>query len=409
MSHRTSLFSVFAIALSGFGAIFNTASCGNVCAPGAQQSCACPGGTEGVQACEDGTHWNSCNCSTSSIGGAGTGTNSGGANSVGGSGGDVSTSTTTSTGAMVVCGDGVCNGAENCATCTADCGCTGVDVCDNGLCGTPCGGQTCPPCQSCGGTQCVADQAKNGTNCPGGTCQGGTCVPCQPECAGKCGNAPDGCGGVCNGLCTSGCCLNTTCTTGNTDSACGNSGGTCAQCSGANHCLSGACVCNPDCTGKCGGAFDGCTGSCNQSCPSSNQYCSNQACVICSYQSTLVTADYSSGGGQPICIQQASLDASGNIAITAKKCDGSTFGAGDYYVFVFDPNDGIGTNHCQNFNAQKAHINLTGSSTPLIAFPVFASSLTCGGPEKGYCVTKAGSNSITTWFGSQNMVRANYK
>jgi len=93
-------------------------------------------------------------------------------------------------------------------------------------------------------------------------------------------------------------------------------------------------------------------------------------------------ANFSSGGGQPICIQQATIDASGNMAITAAKCDSSTFGAGEYYVFVFDPNDGIPTNHCQPFNAQKAHVSLTGSSTPVLAFPVFATSLTCGRPDK---------------------------
>jgi hypothetical protein len=119
--------------------------------------------------------------------------------------------------------------------------------------------------------------------------------------------------------------------------------------------------------------------------------------------------DYTCGGGLPICIVQANLDAGGNLAITAKKCDNSTFGAGEYYVFVFDPTDGVPSNHCANFNAQKAHVSLTGTSTPLIAFPVFASSLVCGGPEKGYCVTKAGSNNVTTWFGSQNMAKASYK
>jgi hypothetical protein len=70
-----------------------TAGGGTGCTPGEQKSCACPGGTQGVQTCaEDGRSLNACECGASS-GTAGTG--SGGA-------GGTSTGTHTSD-----CGDGV--------------------------------------------------------------------------------------------------------------------------------------------------------------------------------------------------------------------------------------------------------------------------------------------------------------
>lgn len=135
----------------------------------------------------------------------------------------------------------------------------------------------------------------------------------------------------------------------------------------------------------------------------------NQACVSCAYAANVVAGDYSSGGGLPICIQQGTIDAAGNLSITAKKCDSGLFGAGEYYLYVFDPSDGVVGNHCKKFNAQKGHISLAGNSNTLLTFPVFASSLVCGGAptqqEKAYCVTKAAPND-TAWFGSQNMVKA---
>ena len=98
-----------------------------------------------------------------------------------------------------------------------------------------------------------------------------------------------------------------------------------------------------------------------------------------------------------------SLDANGNLSIGATKIDGSGFGAGDYYVWVFDPNDGIPSNHCKNFNVQKGHITVGTNNPASISFSSFPSLLVCGGPAKGYCVTKAAGGD-NAWFGSRELV-----
>jgi hypothetical protein len=142
------------------------------------------------------------------------------------------------------CGDGVCNGTENCAIC-ADCTCpAGCDmfeercncnaVCTGLLCGPPpgcvgpgwedgCGG--CNPGWTCTPTVgCLCDTGCTGKNCgadnctpPGscGTCAasevcalGGVCISCTPDCAGKaCVTGDDGCGGKC----TTNCCGDGSC------------------------------------------------------------------------------------------------------------------------------------------------------------------------------------------------------
>lgn len=45
------------------------------------------------------------------------------------------------------CGNGVCDASESCNTCVEDCGCSGSEVCAEGLCKIP---------PSCGGKQCQA-------------------------------------------------------------------------------------------------------------------------------------------------------------------------------------------------------------------------------------------------------------
>lgn len=63
---------------------------GEVCTPGKQETCACPGGASGAQACkDDGSGFEKCQCSTSSSssGGGGAGTTGSGGAASGGSGG----------------------------------------------------------------------------------------------------------------------------------------------------------------------------------------------------------------------------------------------------------------------------------------------------------------------------------
>jgi hypothetical protein len=77
------------------------------CTPGKQESCACPGGDDGVQVCSsDGSGFEACECD--------------GGGSTSGAGGSAPSDP---------CGDGVCLGEENCHTCEADCGtCAPCDI-----------------------------------------------------------------------------------------------------------------------------------------------------------------------------------------------------------------------------------------------------------------------------------------
>lgn len=82
------------------------------CVPGAQATCACPGGTEGVQVCQDdGASFGACTC---------------------GGGED---DELTPPGEQPPCGDGTCSEDESCHTCAVDCGtCEPCDIapsCDN--------------------------------------------------------------------------------------------------------------------------------------------------------------------------------------------------------------------------------------------------------------------------------------
>ncbi|MFQ5414599.1 MAG: hypothetical protein ACE5E6_09100, partial [Phycisphaerae bacterium] len=64
------------------------------------------------------------------------------------------------------CGDGVCEGTENCLNCVPDCGCTFPEACFGGLCQTFCGNGICEPNETpatcpgdCGGPGgCSSDQ-----------------------------------------------------------------------------------------------------------------------------------------------------------------------------------------------------------------------------------------------------------
>jgi hypothetical protein len=286
-----------------------------------------------------------------------------------------------------------CGGApDGCGgTCNGNCG--GGTVCLNQSCAA-CGGNAQPCCQN---SMCNSPLA----------CNGGTCG-CVPSCSNKCGGAPDGCGGSCNAGCGGGgtVCQNQSCV------PCGSNGQTCCQnnaCNAPLTCTGGACTqCNPSCSGKCGGASDGCGGTCNGNC-GANQHCSGVSCVSCNYSSNIAANDtIGCGGGLVMNVQGSSVDALGKVTIKAKKNDLSTFGSGDYYVFVYDPNDGNPGNHCNdvNFASQKGHILVSGNPSQL-TFSVFDSLLVCGGPEKAYCVTKAGNNH-SAWFCSSDELKAKY-
>lgn len=248
------------------------------------------------------------------------------------------------------CPNGQCSGGESCSTCPQDCG-TCPPGCPDGQCSN---GETCSSCpQDCGSCPPV---------CADGQCNGSeNCSTCPQDC----GGCPPGCpDGQCNG--------SETCST-------------CPQDCGA---------CPPVCQdGQCNGS---------ETCSSCPQDCGP---CPCSYTSYSTAADYSCGGGVILSIA-GSIDNNGNATISATKLDNSTFGAGDYYVFVFDPDDNVPGNHCKEFNVSKGHINSAGGQSKL-TFQSFPSLLVCGGAHKGYCVTKSAGGD-DAWFCS-NEFYASYQ
>ena len=62
----------------------------------------------------------------------------------------------------LICGDGICNNAETCSNCSADCGCASDKTCQNGVCVTP---------PSCGdGTLDAGEECDDGNNVNGDGC-----------------------------------------------------------------------------------------------------------------------------------------------------------------------------------------------------------------------------------------------
>lgn len=106
------------------------------------------------------------------------------------------------------CGDGLCNGTENCMTCASDCGacppmcgdgtCSGTESCtscppDCGACPTRCGDGSCNGTETC--TTCSTDCGACPPRCGDGACNGGeTCTSCSTDC----GACPANCGSLTN-------------------------------------------------------------------------------------------------------------------------------------------------------------------------------------------------------------------
>ena len=177
-----------------------------------------------------------------------------------------------------VCGDGKCNGAENCANCSQDCGaCCGNGVCDNAEncsscsqdCGACCGngacdnGEKCGTCPAdcgncCGNGKCGSNEtcktcpADCGACCPNGNCgPNETCSSCPQDCGPCCGNGKCGSNETCKN-CPADCgpcCPNGNCGSNETCSSCPQDCGSCCgngKCDNAETCAS----CEQDC-GKC--------------------------------------------------------------------------------------------------------------------------------------------------------------
>ena len=162
---------------------------------------------------------------------------------------------------IIECGDGICNGDEDCDACVEDCGCDEGEACVNGAC------EACVP--DCDGLECGDDGC--GGSCgecdDGIACVDGLCDVCVPMCEGAvCGD--DGCGGSC-GACEDGVeCVDGQCgcVPACDGFECGDDGcgATCGECGAGVECVDGLCVaCVPVCEGlECGD--DGCGGSCGE-------------------------------------------------------------------------------------------------------------------------------------------------
>jgi hypothetical protein len=226
------------------------------------------------------------------------------------------------------CGDGVCDGTENCSNCEADCGpCGGGGDCctvqDTPGCGDAavqaCVCQEDPFCCANVWDQwCVDEVAEfgcgdcggGGAVCGDGACDAGEdCANCEVDC-GPCGGGGDCCepqdGPGCDDPIIQGCicqqdafCCNVTwdalCAGEVEELGCGNCGecvpdclgkqcggdgcgGTCGQCAPDASCQNGVCVggCSPSCAGlQCGP--DGCGGSCGDCTP--GKMCQQGMCI----------------------------------------------------------------------------------------------------------------------------------
>jgi len=115
----------------------------------------------------------------------------------------------------------------------------------------------------------------------------------------------------------------------------------------------------------------------------------------CTYYGDWAPPDYTCPGSI-VMSGSGNIDQSGAVAIAAHKNDFTPFQPGEYFVSVFDPNDGDPSNHCQSFNVTKSRVQLTEPTADL-RFPAFSAELACGGIEKAYCVMKSDSGIRNQW------------
>ena len=171
--------------------------------------------------------------------------------------------------AAPVCGDGTCNGTEDCTTCATDCGACS-DVCGDGTCGSA---ETC--------SSCPTDCGPCAGYCGDGTCGSGeTCGNCATDC-GPCVKDAGGldvfqfdAGGG-----PSGCTADAQC-----PNVCNVATGQCVQCNANWDCIGGGtCTANHTCVSVCGDgqcAGDESNQTCCVDCPcSTGLQCVNGACV----------------------------------------------------------------------------------------------------------------------------------
>ena len=200
------------------------------------------------------------------------------------------------------CGDGSCDAAqgEDCTTCAADCGCGCGEVCEAGGCVfTACEGLACGD-DGCGGScgdcpehhACVAGACVFVSWCGDGACDDDEdCASCAEDCGECCGDGvcdeaqgedcdacAEDCGCGCGEVCEAGGCVFTACE----GLACGEDscGGSCGECLAHHVCEAGACVYTPWCGDYVCGEGEDCS-SCPLDCVCGcGESCAAGACVF---------------------------------------------------------------------------------------------------------------------------------
>jgi hypothetical protein len=152
------------------------------------------------------------------------------------------------TGTGNTCGNGQCDGSENCGTCAQDCKCSNGQTCQNNACVTPatCGNGKCDGSENCG--TCARD-----CPCPTGqSCQNNQCKALQSRCGDgicdgneNCTDCPNDCTCPAGFSCQSKACKPLdNCGNGVCDTQLGENCATCAQdcaCPTGQLCFGGAC------------------------------------------------------------------------------------------------------------------------------------------------------------------------
>ncbi|MFO1519093.1 MAG: hypothetical protein U1F57_05455 [bacterium] len=212
------------------------------------------------------------------------------------------------------CGDGTCNGTEDCNTCASDCGsCNPPLTCGDGACN---GTETCGNCpQDCGicNPPTCGDHACNGGetcgSCPVdcGTCNPPTCGDQLCNGSETCGNCPQDCGSCNQPTCDNGVC--------DGNETCGNCPQDCGSCNPPAVCGNGTCEAGETC-GNCAQDCLSCAPpNCDDGVCDSDETCGNcpQDCGTCG----TVGAQGTPGGGGPAVpgVLQGSGSGGGSCAI----------------------------------------------------------------------------------------------
>lgn len=265
-----------------------------------------------------------------------------------------------------VCGDGQCEGQESCVLCPADCGqcppecgdgdCAGAETCqvcpqDCGACPPQCGDLACNGTETC--ETCLADCGACPPKCGDGQCQSvESCATCEADC------------GACAVPCGDGDCLpedGETCSTCLADCGpcpyCGD--GTCDPSETCDSC-SIDCYCAPECGDATCNGEETC-----ETCPDDCGACVTCGDNICHSSETCATCEADCGSCGPVC---------GNLECQeGETCDSCSVDCGACPTQCGDDTCGADET-CQNCEED------CGKCPPLLTFTSWWEEVLTGGP-----------------------------